>query len=60
MLLLFESSAGFALFKVDEGKVKEAETKVRIIKWRSRAPAAAGTLLYACMAACRACRSCWP
>jgi hypothetical protein len=29
MLLLFESSAGFALFKVlDEGKMREAETKV--------------------------------
>jgi hypothetical protein len=30
MLLLFESAAGFALFKVlKEGKLKEADTEVR-------------------------------
>lgn len=58
MLLLFESSAGFALFKVDEGKVKEAETKVGAIERRSGAPPAATALLHACMAACRAFRPC--
>ena len=47
MLLLFESSAGFALFKVlDEGKLREAETKVGTELGRLPRPAAVN----ACMA----------
>lgn len=42
VLLLFESPAGHALFKVlDEGKLKEAETKVRGLGSRGRSVAVA-------------------
>jgi hypothetical protein len=51
MLLLFESSAGFCLFKVlNEGKLKEAETQVG---GRQMAPSSRGTLQTAHDGACR-------
>lgn len=32
MLILSESAAGYALFSVDDGKVKKADTEVRLSK----------------------------
>lgn len=46
MLILHESAAGFALFKVDEKKIKKAETEV--CYWRSNLDSAR-TSMHACI-----------